>query len=216
MLENRCKTAQTCRQDISTHGIGYVESVSYCLTWVRISLTCVISLWRNATNCTYNFMFPLKIRHVKNFNQSCLTAAFTFQRVCCPMNNVGVPTVVSTWARNTTYYWVPGRAFINTPYAGHRADSRFAPSQWETTLLCNDVSHWLGENLESAMLVVIKPRGSPGYSHHVTFAVYCHGAINRKQRNKMVIKKLLHKYTENILSCYHYVWRRLIRGLFSI
>ena len=111
MLENRCKTAQTCRQDISTHGIGYVESVSYCLTWVRISLTCVISLWRNATNCTYNFMFPLKIRQVKNFNQSCLTAAFTFQRVCCPMNNVGVPTVVSTWARNTTYYWVSGKGF---------------------------------------------------------------------------------------------------------
>ena len=25
-----------------------------------------------------------------------------------------------------------------------RADSRFAPSQWETALLCNDVSHWLG------------------------------------------------------------------------
>ena len=26
----------------------------------------------------------------------------------------------------------------------YRADSRFAPSQWETALLCNDVSHWLG------------------------------------------------------------------------
>ena len=26
----------------------------------------------------------------------------------------------------------------------HRADSRFAPSQWETVLLCTDVSHWLG------------------------------------------------------------------------
>ena len=26
-----------------------------------------------------------------------------------------------------------------------RADSRFAPCQWETALLCNDVSHWLGE-----------------------------------------------------------------------
>ena len=25
-----------------------------------------------------------------------------------------------------------------------RADSRFAPSQWETPLLCNGVSHWLG------------------------------------------------------------------------
>ena len=33
-----------------------------------------------------------------------------------------------------------------------RADSRFQPSQWETTLLCNNVSHWLGVGLESALL----------------------------------------------------------------
>ena len=33
----------------------------------------------------------------------------------------------------------------------YKADSRFAPSQWETTLLCNGVSHWLGANLESAL-----------------------------------------------------------------
>ena len=33
----------------------------------------------------------------------------------------------------------------------HRADSRFVPSQWETALLCNDVSHWLGANLELAL-----------------------------------------------------------------
>ena len=32
-----------------------------------------------------------------------------------------------------------------------RAASRFAPSQWETALLCNDVSHWLGASLESAL-----------------------------------------------------------------
>ena len=32
-----------------------------------------------------------------------------------------------------------------------RADSRLAPSQWETALLCNDVSHWLGASLESAL-----------------------------------------------------------------
>ena len=36
-----------------------------------------------------------------------------------------------------------------------RADSRFAPSQWETALLCNDVSHWLGANLESALPIFI-------------------------------------------------------------
>ena len=30
-------------------------------------------------------------------------------------------------------------------------DSRFTPSQWQMGLLCNDVSHWLGANLESAL-----------------------------------------------------------------
>ena len=33
-----------------------------------------------------------------------------------------------------------------------KVDSRFAPSRWETALLCNDGSHWLGGNLESALL----------------------------------------------------------------
>ena len=31
-----------------------------------------------------------------------------------------------------------------------RADSRFAPSHWETSLQSNAVSHWLDANLESA------------------------------------------------------------------
>ena len=33
----------------------------------------------------------------------------------------------------------------------YSADSRFAPSQLETALLCNDVSHWLGASLESTL-----------------------------------------------------------------
>ena len=38
-----------------------------------------------------------------------------------------------------------------------RADSTcwFAPSQWETVLLCNDVSHWLGAIVESALKPVV-------------------------------------------------------------
>ena len=39
----------------------------------------------------------------------------------------------------------------STSYSPYRADSRFAPSQWETALLCNDVSHWLITSLESAL-----------------------------------------------------------------
>ena len=34
-----------------------------------------------------------------------------------------------------------------------RADSTLAPSQWETSLQSNGISHWLGANLESALYV---------------------------------------------------------------
>ena len=41
-----------------------------------------------------------------------------------------------------------------------RADSRFVPSPSETVLLCNDVSHWLGANLESTLwLYAVLPHG---------------------------------------------------------
>ena len=46
-----------------------------------------------------------------------------------------------------------------------RTDSRFAPSQWETALLCNDVSHWLGANLESA-LPSVTSHERHGFSNH--------------------------------------------------
>ena len=36
-------------------------------------------------------------------------------------------------------------------YSG-RSDSRLAPGQWETPLQSNTVSHWLGANLDSALL----------------------------------------------------------------
>ena len=39
----------------------------------------------------------------------------------------------------------------NVSLCNSRDDSRFAPSQWETALLSNDVFHWLGASLESAL-----------------------------------------------------------------
>ena len=45
---------------------------------------------------------------------------------------------------------------LNAGLANRRCDSRFAPSQWETALFCNDVSHWSGASLESTMLYVSK------------------------------------------------------------
>ena len=39
-----------------------------------------------------------------------------------------------------------------------RADSRLAPSQWETSLQSNAVSHWLGANPESALYCIEQDR----------------------------------------------------------
>ena len=51
-----------------------------------------------------------------------------------------------------------------------RADSRFAPSQWETALLCNDVTHWLGACLESALVQC--PVARQGHCHNKK-TMYC-------------------------------------------
>ena len=34
-----------------------------------------------------------------------------------------------------------------------QADSKFASSQWDTVLFCNDASHWLGASIESALRI---------------------------------------------------------------
>ena len=34
------------------------------------------------------------------------------------------------------------------------SDFRLVPSQWETVLLCNNISHWLGTSLESAVVKI--------------------------------------------------------------
>ena len=41
----------------------------------------------------------------------------------------------------------PGNEELSTTYGAISC----APSQWETALFCNDVSHWLGAHLESAL-----------------------------------------------------------------
>ena len=43
----------------------------------------------------------------------------------------------------------------NPSICGIRADTRYAPSQWETSLQSNALSHWLGANLESALGMLI-------------------------------------------------------------
>ena len=55
-------------------------------------------------------------------------------------------------------YWGHNVWTRNFSFGTNRAESRFAPSQWETVLLCNNVSHWVGASLESALIMIILPR----------------------------------------------------------
>ena len=47
--------------------------------------------------------------------------------------------------------------------------SRFAPSQWETALLCNDVSHWLDASLDIAMYLIERRCQNIFYSQSLVY-----------------------------------------------
>ena len=75
-------------------------------------------------------------------------AAFIWRSVGMCVPSARMPLAIIMISRGicfvcTRNLWIRGRD-------KRRADSRFVPSQWETALHCNDVSHWLGASLESA------------------------------------------------------------------
>ena len=58
---------------------------------------------------------------------------------------------------SSTILWAEVWIYTAVP----RVDSRLAPSQWETLLQSNTVSHWLSANL-SAIIIIVMP-----HEHHV-------------------------------------------------
>ena len=66
----------------------------------------------------------------------------------------------------------PGRRATPYPsmHPSARAASRLAPSQWETSLQSNAVSHWLSANLESALWQMARGgRRQTGWRKHQKF-----------------------------------------------
>ena len=83
--------------------------------------------------------------------------------------------------------------FVTTSLIGwvqtQRADTRFAPSHWETALLCNGISHWLGANLESALFQIglledwIELKLKRGYSTNFLYIIQIAHDLVREQHN---------------------------------
>ena len=73
-----------------------------------------------------------------------------FIQICGRLVMVSVPYVFIGFA-TTNQVWFQRVLHWLSMWCKCKADSRFAPSQWETLLLCNDVSHWLAASLESVL-----------------------------------------------------------------
>ena len=74
--------------------------------------------------------------------------ALMFSLICARIN-AWVNSEAGDLRRNHAHYDVTAMWIMC------RADSRFAPSQWETVLLGSDVSRWLGASLESALMCIV-------------------------------------------------------------
>ena len=84
--------------------------------------------------------------------------------------------VYSVWNLQSIRHTDNRQFSVTAGHTGYRADSRLAPSQWETALLCNNISHWLGTNLESALgyAVDLHQHSHMGYCLHL----HCQGSVN--------------------------------------
>ena len=78
-----------------------------------------------------------------------------------------------------------------------RADSRFAPSQWETALLCNDVSHWLGANLKSALFSPVQRQANIGSNAYLLLTLS---------------NKLHWNFTKNTTFAFKCTWKYCLQG----
>ena len=105
--------------------------------WNIVNWTLRNKLQRNFNQNLYIFIQENAFENVDNFvlASTCLSCISMGQELMTEPADALVPTVSGHQQTTCTF----------------RADSRFAPSQWETVLLCNNVSHWLGASLESAL-----------------------------------------------------------------
>ena len=96
--------------------------------------------------CGFLFQTPsiTLINDMVSFRPHCTCHAWDISKFCDAKTYYPWPTEIAIWFIVVC---------IIQPNLGryHRADSRFAPSQWETSLQSNAVSQWLGANLESAL-----------------------------------------------------------------
>ena len=150
----------------------YSQVTSSLHSLVRVSHPLIRS---NCNNVYPSYVFR---RHVWNLARGntfpCSPIALAYYSVC---HSVSLYTTMaaSLWTLHSACAYV-GHGIITcvAPRVvverwSIRAYSRFAPSQWETALLCNDVFHWLGASLESALSIIQPQKRDNNHNNYVLF-----------------------------------------------
>ena len=123
------------------------------LTCRSCNLHCIVNLWWDG--------FYLKGKGMVNANsgqlECCGDITWTFILILEMITQVILPGHgFSCDHSNPCVTSIISVVFLTPIFNIPRADSWFAPSQWEMVLLCNDISHWLSTNLESALKLIFR------------------------------------------------------------
>ena len=131
----------------------------YC-SWV--TLTRVIYFMKTICHGTYSCHLSSDIAAPRNFSEV-LLCYMLMEDMCFDVRNCHVTkfsriTCLGGFQMVNGIVWYQKTSVIILRWIQkpiYRADSRLAPSQWETSLQSNGISHWMGASLESALIYMV-------------------------------------------------------------
>ena len=107
--------------------------------------------WMDVQTNTYETWWIFKRANILADYHINVTDYFLWTKLSSKIQNINI---IGSMKYNTEIF--PLQLVFSTLFT--RADSRFWPSQWETALLCNNLSHWLHASLESDLYTISNVR----------------------------------------------------------
>ena len=138
------------------------------VNWVSIGsdnglspVWCQAITWTNAVLLSIRLLgtnFSEILIKIQNFTfrKMHLKVSSAKWRPSCPEELI--PVILCAVYHLTSDFSAQKSSHLGRSPSGTTADSRLAPSQWETPLQSNGISHWLGANLESSLGTLYSPQ----------------------------------------------------------
>ena len=136
-----------------------------CWCYVYVNIYCIIMSMSVYTHSMKSVVFTANVWHVARLcvfhlklsktQFPCSHIVHPFADDFCFFSSKESSSISFPISQSSRPHGRALQSIINAHYDSlYRADSKLAPSQWETSLQNNAVSHWLGAILESALLYI--------------------------------------------------------------